>query len=135
MVVEGKHPRRDFGIADTTIRTGKLFTEGIGLILGFNLDNAICLRKGKLHGLKKPPLDTLSQGNPVDNHINFMFLVLIKLNFLGKVDNTAIQSDLRKTLFSQLFYFLAVFPFLPRTIGARTVRFVPEGKDKIASTI
>ena len=81
-IIKREHPRRDLRIADSTIGTGKFLAEGICLFLCFYLDYTIRFGKGKFHCFKKPPFDTLSQGDPVNYDIYFMLLVFIKLNIL-----------------------------------------------------
>ncbi len=92
-VVEGEHGGGDLRVADAAVRTGELLAEDEGILARLHLHDAAGLVEGQLDRLEEAPLDALPDGQPVDDHVYLVLLVLVEDDLLAQVDHLAVQLD------------------------------------------
>ncbi|OPY59888.1 MAG: hypothetical protein A4E57_04634 [Syntrophorhabdaceae bacterium PtaU1.Bin034] len=132
-VIEGKHGRGDLGIADAAVRAGKLLAENMRFVAHFNFYNPLRLVEGQLDRFKQATLDTLPDGDPVNDHVYVVFLLLVEDDILVQIDDLSVQLDPRKALFSEIVDLFPVLAFpSPHNRGEHgKLRAGAEGKDGI----
>jgi len=79
--------------------------------------------KSQFHRLKKPALNPISDGYPVNDNINFVLLVLIEDDLLGQIDYGAVQLDFCKTLLPEVINLLSVLSFSSPYDGCKDRKF------------
>ena len=112
--VKRKHARRDLGQGDAAVDAGEVLTEHQQLAVhNLHIDDTAARAQCRLKRIREAALHPCAHDETVDDHLDGMFLLLFKCDFLAEVAHFAVDADAHIAVAAHLVKDLAVLALFP----------------------